>query len=78
MTKIEEELASIREVKNGYVCEMSYYEDWDIVSVIKSYAEFYAKKCLKIAANQADIHPMRAYNVVNKKSITEIKLPEHD
>lgn len=49
----------------------------DIISAMKEYAEFYAKKCLKIAADNADIHPMRAFNQVDKSTILDIKLPEH-
>jgi len=68
-----------------------------IAEIMKQYAEYYAKKCLEIAAENAtlldDGKPTgqqriiwEAYNTsrsdieyeVNKKSITDINLPEHE
>lgn len=76
MTKIEELMNSV--IVDNPVYPEQYFSIENIEKIMKEYAEFYAKKCLKIASKQADIHPMRAYNVVNEKTITEINLPEHD
>lgn len=94
--KIEE---LIDDIVGKYVV---FYEDQlfsrdGITEIMKQYAEYYAKRCLEIAAENAtlldDGKPTgqqkiiwEAYNTsrsdieyeVNKKSITDINLPEHE
>lgn len=78
MTKIEE-------ILNYYIpptCQVDSH-----LKMMKEYAEWYAKKCLEIAADNAEIYEEGYYNrnddpdyrwAVNKESITDIQLPEHE
>lgn len=78
MTKIEE-------ILNYYIpptCQVDSH-----LKMMKEYAEYYAKKCLEIAAENAETEVQWFYNrqddeeshaVVNKESITNIQLPEHE
>ena len=59
----------------------------DIEDLMKAYAEYYAQKCLEIAAKEASANfecigaVLGAENVspyVEESSITGIKLPEHE
>jgi len=45
---------------------------------MREYAEWYAKECLKIVAENAKTVRCPDYDKVNKDSILNIKLPEHD
>lgn len=54
----------------------------DVVDAMKKYAEYYAHKCLEIAAKEAvtnlPSHPqLHMTKNVHKGSITGIKLPDH-
>lgn len=83
MTKLEEILKEIFPSIAGYT-----YDHKDIIELkLREYAEFYAKKCLEIAANEAEVMEEWFYNraddedhrwVINKDSILNIKLPDHD
>ena len=67
-------------------CVKPIYSFWTTLeNGLKEYAEFYAKKCLEIAANETemkyeklDYHPSAWKEVIDKDSILNIKLPEHD
>lgn len=60
--------------------EFSDYGNFSVASAMKEYAEWYAKECLKIAAEQAiaDMSFMSAVAWVDKGSILNIKLPDHE
>jgi len=72
MTKIEEILSAI-DHNHPYLV---------IQEMIKEYAEFYAQRCLEIAAEKAEMKqrvPGNGYSlIVDKDSIINIKLPKHD
>ncbi len=103
MTKLEEILEKNRLKTDHYADqEFEAYGIISIESAMKEYAEFYAKKCLEIAAKKAttDAYIKSNYGEsrwkkwkddtsvslldtqqmykVNKSSILNIKLPEHD
>lgn len=78
MTKIEQILDSN--------ASEPYWKN-DILKAMKEYAEFYAKKCLEIAAQKASANfecigaVLGAENVnpyVEEESILKIKLPSHE
>lgn len=48
----------------------------DIISMMKEYAEYYAIKCLEIAAEEADVE--YTDGPVDRDSILNIKLPKHE
>ncbi len=51
----------------------------EVESMMKEYAEWYAKKCLEIAVDNAETYTDRGgYTFVDGKSILNIKLPDHD
>jgi len=51
----------------------------ELILIMKEYAELYAKKCLEIAAENANIfYDVGGYNYVDSGSILNIKLPEHE
>lgn len=94
-------MTKLKEIIDYYVppiCQGSWYED-----MMKEYAEYFAKECLKIAAEKAScslyiksVHKKKdkykkvedgeSWNImdykqmskVDKDSILNIKLPEHD
>ncbi len=69
----------IREVIDQVYREFeSIDHDTALIVCMERYAELYAKRCLEIAAENAecDIFDF-PYSRVGKESITEIKLPEH-
>lgn len=74
MTKIEE-------IKDRIVADGGYTDYDDCIDqCMKEYAEYYAKKCLEIAAVDADCYD-RGYDLghgVDPNSILNIKLPEHE
>lgn len=78
MTKIEE----IFKKYNSGFSHKEQYPPWyeDIVEMMKEYAEWYAKECLKIAADEAiaDMSFMNSTVWVHKDSILNIELPNHD
>lgn len=54
-------------------------EEWDkLILAVQNYSEYYAKKCLKIAADRAEIIQFAGRSVILTNSITDINLPEHD
>lgn len=82
MTKLEEILEKNR-LKTDHYADQEF-EAYGIVSIesaMKEYAEFYAKKCLEIAAKEANFmftgDGPEDYEI-DKDSILNIKLPEHD
>lgn len=59
--------------------EIAVYVE-DLVPIMEEYAEYYAKRCLEIAANNA-VALERDYNddwYVDTNSILNIELPSHD
>lgn len=75
MTKIEELYWKIPRINR---LELTYK---DIHEICQQYAEFYAKKCLEIAANEAMSYcPSNPTleSIVFHNTIVDIKLPEHD
>lgn len=70
MTKLEEVIAKYNYDNDSFL---------SIESMMRDYAEIYAKKCLEIAAEEATAR-LHSYDepMVNKSSILNIKLPEHD
>lgn len=88
MTKLEEILEKNRLKTDHYADqEFEAYGIISIESAMKEYAERFAKECLEIAANEADVMEEWFYNraddedhrwVINKDSILNIKLPDHD
>lgn len=62
------------------------FEPKQLKKTIQKYAEYYAKQCLAIAAENAIIKTKELYYtqgeqpqyIVDKESITNIRLPEHD
>lgn len=88
MTKLEEILEKNRLKTDHYADqEFSDYGLFSVEAAMKEYSEWYAKKCLEIAAEEADVMEEWFYNrvddedhrwVINKDSILNIKLPEHD
>lgn len=61
-----------------------FFEDME--KAMQEYAEYYAKRCLEIAAEKAQIKFKEMYYtqgeqpkfIVNKESILNIQLPKHD
>lgn len=76
MTKIEELIESIRGKQiTGYMVHQDFQES-DIEGIMKEYAEFYAKKCLKIADGEFGWdHDLEEYTSEMKPS--DIDLPPH-
>lgn len=55
------------------------FEPKQLKKTIQKYAEYYAKQCLAIAAENAELEGDEGDSVwIDKESITNIKLPEHD
>jgi hypothetical protein len=46
--------------------------------IMKEYAEWYANKCLDVAAKEAEIIEIGTTSFILTNSITDIKLPEHE
>lgn len=66
-------------LNDNYIKDAVYPETWVEVAMIE-YAEYYAKRCLKIAAENA-VALERDYNddwYVDTNSILNIELPSHD
>ena len=80
MTKIEELMNSV--IVDGPVYPEQYFSIENIEKIMKEYAEFYAKKCLEIAVENAFYVPDRygtlSKKYVNKDDVLNINLPEHD
>lgn len=62
---------------------LQYKSDIELVeNAMKEYAEYYAKRCLEIAADKAesitDIDKYIYGSIVNRDSILNIQLPEHE
>ena len=78
-------MTKIKEIIDHYVppiCQGSWYED-----MMKEYAEYFAKKCLEIAAKEVTFEYEEYYRDgdyymdivgIDSDSILNIKLPEHD
>ena len=80
MSKIEELIESIRNKNTGY--DTQDFLDYSIERIMQEYAEYYAKKCLEIASNEARPKPEyfegEIWYGVDSKTITNIKLPDHE
>lgn len=85
MSKIEEILNKYRDITRWP--EYPVITEDEYIRAMKEYAEYYAKECLSIAADNAEIYEEGYYNrnddpdyrwAVNKESITDIQLPEHE
>lgn len=87
MSKLEDIINSYRVVTPHWADQE--WSEGDIWLIAKEYAEYYAKKCLQIAAEEAQTKciPHRefggadfcdSYEVVDKDTILNIKLPEHE
>ena len=76
MTKIEEIL--FKYIKGeSYTQQM--FSIQDLIVAMKEYSEIYAQKCLIIAADEADVIEYGGRGChVDKNSILNIKLPEHE
>lgn len=81
MTKIEELLETIERYQHTPE-PIDTYGYFDIVKIMKEYAEWYAQKCLEIAAEHAqsitDIDEYIYGSIVDKNTILNIKFPDHD
>ena len=87
MTKIEELIESIQKFEQLIWDEEFVCWPDDVERIMKQYAEFYAQRCLEIAAKEASANfecigaVLGAENVnpyVEQESILKIKLPPHD
>lgn len=91
MTKIEEIIENNR-LKTYHYADQDFVENGakSITSAMKEYAEWYAKRCLEIAAKEAQITSDETYEwqqivnemgecpfYVDEDSIIDIILPEH-
>lgn len=87
MTKIDELIKSI--CNKGGPYHPDWYSEGDIENIMKEYAEWYAKECLQIAAQQATtmyyipvedgcMMHTHAYDIVDPNSILNITFPEHE
>jgi len=81
MSKIEEIVSKVYDIQaikanGGYIYDLHPEE---LEELMKEYAEVYARKCLMIAANDAQIsYEVGDYHFIDRDSITNITLPEHD
>lgn len=87
MTKIEE--IAFKYTKSDYYNQQTF-SFLDVISAMKEYAEYYAEKCLEVAAENATGTPMYDYSNpyttilledrvnINFDSILNIKLPDHE
>lgn len=58
---------------------LQYKSDIEQVEeIMKEYAELYARKCLKQAAEEAEMIQMGEQSFILTNSITDIKLPDHE
>jgi hypothetical protein len=76
MLKIENVIDSIYSSYGSQSCGES-----SVYAIVKEYAEYYAERCLKIAADNAQIESFdldKGIGVIYKKSITGIELPPHE
>lgn len=85
MSKIDNIIYSYAEAESlgtGIPYSQVQFSYEEVESMMKEYAEWYAKKCLEIAAEKAksitDIDKYIYGSIVDKDSILNIKLPEHD
>ena len=70
MSKIEEIIAKYNYNIDSFL---------SVECMMRDYAEWYAKKCLEIAVDNAETYTDRGgYTFVDGKSILNIKLPDHD
>lgn len=85
MTKIEEIQQTVAKDFERYT--LLNNDSYPIKQMMIQYAEWYAQKCLEIAAENVELYEEGYYNrnddpdyrwVVNKESITKIQLPEHE
>lgn len=82
-------MTNIKEIIHTYNLDANRrYKDGSFTSAMKEYATWYAKECLKIAADKAYMshngigmitNTGNLWNCeINKGSILNIKLPDHD
>ncbi len=78
MNKIDEILNKYRDITRWP--EYPEITEDEYIQAMKEYAEYYAKKCLEIAAKEACLNePKLDYRPsISKLSITDIQLPDHD
>ena len=88
MSKIEEILNKYRDITRWP--EYPVITEDEYIRAMKEYAEYYAKECLQIAAENATGQPCYDYSNrycvsiienevnINKESITNIQLPDHE
>lgn len=76
MTKIEKLLIDF---EPNWQTDKYELEIEDIKNICTEYAEFYAKKCLEIAINEINCGNAEDFQYdIARKSILNIKLPEHE
>lgn len=84
MTKIEE--IAFKYAKGEYPTQQMF-SLLDVISAMKEYAEYYAIKCLQLAAESVKTEQVMniqqgyepfAETRINKGSILNLKLPDHD
>ena len=82
MSKIDDIIYSYAEVESldtGTPYSLVQFSYEEVESMMKEYAEWYAKKCLEIAADNASTYSdVGGYTFVDSRSILNIQLPEHD
>lgn len=71
MSKIEELIDKCLFLQ--YKSDIEQFEE-----IMKEYAEHYARKCLKLAAEEAEMIQLGEQSFILTNSITNIKLPEHE
>lgn len=78
MIKIDNLIDSILGEDNLYFPEQHFSSE-NIKKIMKEYAEYYAKKCLEIAINEINCGNAEDFQYdIARKSILNIKLPEHE
>lgn len=75
MNRLLKLIESIKRPMGDYG-DQDFY-DVDIESIMIKYAEEYAHKCLSVAAQNAFARMHNDSPIVEKTSITQIRLPEH-
>jgi hypothetical protein len=85
MSKIEKLIKKIKTKSLDYGIDV--FDEYQIEQIMQEYAEYYAKKCLEIAAENVELFQEGYYNrnddldykwSVDRESITKIQLPEHE
>ena len=81
MTNIEQHYKAAWEETYKYEYKSIPEQQKHIFKAMQTYAEYYAKKCLEKAADEADVECEQVYpfleSCVIRASITDIDLPKH-